>query len=89
MRAIKILTIVLGVFNFSPLHSQDYFWASEAGGLGNDGSELIVMDKEGNTYSSGYFSSFSCQFQTATLSCHGYNDNFIEKYDPSGKELWV
>lgn len=63
-------------------------WASRAGGTGQDFGTAISVDKEGNTYTCGYFRGQS-RFEEYALAGKGEADIFVAKYDRVGKLVWV
>jgi len=86
----KRLTVAfLFVTLFSSSNAQTFYWGAQSGGSWNDGNGLTASDSEGYIYVSGSFTSPLCYFSTDTLICHGYNDFYLVKYDPTGTELWI
>lgn len=69
-----------------------FVWAKRMGGGQYDGGGAIVVDIEGNVYSSGYFAStadFDPGAGTHYLTSAGDNDAFISKLDPMGNFVWA
>ncbi|MFA4851901.1 MAG: SBBP repeat-containing protein [Bacteroidales bacterium] len=67
-------------------------WAQRAGGLGNDWSNSLISDKNGNIYITGAFNSDTITFGSITLAnatTLGYPDIFITKYDSNGNVIWA
>lgn len=64
-------------------------WARSSGGLGNEEGKAVTVDDLGNCYVTGYFSSATVTFGSATLTHIGYTDIFIVKYDSSGNVVWA
>jgi hypothetical protein len=67
-------------------YSQNCMWSNHAGGTSNDGGRMVVSDKYGNTYVSGFSNSSTCYFNNDTIIGNG---GFIVKYDNNGNEIWV
>lgn len=63
-------------------------WASRAGGMGQDFGTAISVDKEGNTYTCGYFRG-QARFDEYALAGKGEADIFVAKHDRVGKLVWV
>jgi len=72
--------------------SGDFVWARQIGGTGGDDGNAIILDYNGNVYTTGYFSG-TCDFDpspaTYNLSSYGNKDIFISKLDASGDFLWA
>ena len=68
---------------------ENVVWAKSAGGTGLDESMSIAVDASGNTYLAGYFSSFSLNFGSTTLTSLGNEDVFLAKYDANGNVVWA
>ncbi len=66
-----------------------FLWAKNFGGSGDDKGKAIVVDKNGNSYITGYFSSTG-QFGSVNLvSSNSSNDIFIVKVNSEGTVLWA
>jgi len=76
-------------FSFLVSFSQECFWSSQAGGTLSDQSGYIVLDKNGNSYIGGGFSSNPIMYNTGSANSLGQNDMMIIKYDPLGNEVWT
>jgi hypothetical protein len=63
-------------------------WAAQAEGERNDLAYNIAMDDEENLYITGSFHG-TIRFGNEVLRAPVYTDQFIAKYDPSGRLLWV
>ncbi len=68
--------------------SQDFNWATQAGGNGTDQGYDISMDGNGNIYVCGWFTE-TVQFGSETLISFGMQDIFIACYDTSGVFKWA
>jgi PKD repeat protein len=83
--AISLLVIVTNY-----IHAQGYEWVS--GSVPNDNNSLgcnsISMDKNGNSYVTGAFST-SVDFGTTNLVSNGGTDIYIAKIDSNGVFLWA
>jgi gliding motility-associated-like protein/uncharacterized repeat protein (TIGR01451 family) len=71
-------------------------WAkssSPVNGIAHHYSTSVAMDKEGNSYITGYFNGpiifGKGQINETTVTSTSYNDIFIAKYNNSGEVLWV
>jgi hypothetical protein len=67
-------------------------WAKRAGGTDYDYTNGITTDAGGNIYLTGYYSSYTCAFDTTTLTnpyATSTSDIFIAKYNSSGTGLWA
>ncbi len=63
-------------------------WIRTAGGDSYDSSSRIDIDKDGNLYVCGDFSSIA-NFENATIQSKGSFDVFIAKYSQEGEFKWV
>lgn len=70
-------------------YSQNWLWATSAGGMNIDGAGSVCIDQNGNTYITGNVQEPVAYFKTDTFSINGFNDIFLSKYDVNGNELWV
>eukprot|EP01031_Cornospumella_fuschlensis_P007689 gene7689-9518_t len=64
-------------------------WSTKAGGTGNDTVVRIALDRLGNAFVAGDFSSSANFGPGITLTSAGGLDGFIAKYDTSGACLWA
>ncbi len=71
----------------------DVMWAKSAGGLNNDGAAGVAVDRFGNVFVTGSFTSRSITFDTITLQNNDTSaieaDMFVIKFDTSGNVVWV
>lgn len=66
----------------------NFLWAARAGGVDDDGGYGIATDGSGNSIVTGFFSG-TASFGDTTLTCEGWYDTFIAKYDANGQFQWV
>ncbi len=64
-------------------------WAKKSGGSFDDEAYSASTDLNNNILVTGYFSSSTITFGSATLLTAGGADMFIVKYDPNGNVLWA
>ncbi|MCC6794132.1 MAG: SBBP repeat-containing protein [Candidatus Hydrogenedentes bacterium] len=77
-----------------PAHAADgdYVWAKQMGGSGYETGNSVVIDSNGNVYTTGFFQGtvdFDPGAGTANLTAVGFNDIFVSKLDSSGNFVWV
>lgn len=73
-------------------HSQTFGWAKSCGGGSNEQGQGVVVDANGNVYSTGYFTGsgdFDPGPGTQSLTSAGAEDVYISKLDASGNLVWV
>ncbi len=70
------------------LLGQTSYWMQRAGGSTPDEGYDISIDANGNTYTTGYFTS-SATFGTTTLNSSGTEDIFVTKIDSLGHYKWA
>ncbi|MCX6275183.1 MAG: SBBP repeat-containing protein, partial [Bacteroidetes bacterium] len=63
-------------------------WGRDAGGAGNDLGKAISTDSNGNSYTTGRFTS-TCTFNSQSLTSYGGPDIYVSKYDSAGNCLWA
>lgn len=92
-------TMTVGAGNLNATGSTDIFvvktnnqgvfqWAEKAGGSNADRGQSIVVDGQGNSYVTGYFSG-TATFGTQTLTSSGSQDLFVAKYSSGGALQWA
>ena len=72
--------------------SQGFGWAGNMGGTGNDLGNSIVVDAQGNSYTTGSYSGesdFDPGAGVFTLTAAGAGDAFITKLDSAGNLIWA
>ena len=78
------LLCFLGNFSFG----QSWLWAYDGEGIGNNVSNAITVDGQGNTYMTGYIDGVA-SFQGTNYQGRGIYDIYIAKYDAQGTLQWV
>lgn len=76
----------------SSAQSQSFGWAGNMGGPGNDLGNSIVVDDQGNSYTTGSYSGtadFDPGAGVFTLTAAGAGDAFITKLDSAGNLIWA
>lgn len=63
-------------------------WVKKYGWTGDDKSRALTVDRDGNSYVTGYFSG-TARFGTINVTSSGNNDVYIAKIDSAGEPLWV
>jgi PKD repeat protein len=63
-------------------------WAVRFGGTGTDGGHEVAVDRSGNIFAAGWFST-NATFGGTTLSSAGGMDVFLTKSSSSGSLLWA
>jgi len=71
----------------------NFIWVKQIGGVSNDISSSLALDKKGNLFMTGHFWGI-CDFNPDTinsfnLTSYGSNDIFVSKFDPSGNYVWA
>ena len=86
-----LLFLVFGMQN-SIAFAQDFQWAVQAGGTGNDQGYSVIADPAGNVFTTGVFSGtadFDPGVETYNLTSIGAEDVFISKSDNAGNLVWA
>lgn len=83
-----ILYILLRCTSSLNAQPSEFKWAKWAGGISEDYSRSICLDKFGNTVITGYFKDVA-NFWPYTLIADGSQDIFVTKYDKSGNVIWA
>lgn len=63
-------------------------WAKSMGGLSDDGPPFIYLDDQEHCYVTGYVR-YQAFFDQDTVTCYGFNDVFLAKYDKNGNANWA
>jgi hypothetical protein len=63
-------------------------WLKQYGGDGYDVAQDVILDSEGNSYVTGWFSG-PVNFGGGSLTSAGYTDAFVVKYSSSGSLVWL
>lgn len=66
----------------------NFVWANRAGGIGSDGCRGLAVDRNGNSYVTGWFSG-TATFGGTVINAVGTTDIYVAKYNSSGNVLWV
>ncbi|MEO6738788.1 MAG: SBBP repeat-containing protein [Chthoniobacteraceae bacterium] len=72
----------------TPETAPAFEWATSAGGLKNDKTRAINIDREGNVFLAGEVTG-EVKFGDTTLKSAGGMDFFVAKLDSKGKFLWA
>jgi hypothetical protein len=80
-----LIIFSLNVFSQAPA----WLWAKSAGGTSHEFGNSVAVDVLGNVYVTGTFDSPTVTFGSTTLTCVGWQDIFIVKYDEAGNVLWA
>lgn len=64
-------------------------WGASGGGSSIDLGLGLTLDKQGNVYITGQFSSSGADFDTTKLTSNGSYDVFVAKVDTTGKWSWA
>lgn len=86
---IKLLIILFAIIKTANGQVPAWKWAESAGGSGEDVSQSITSDINGNIYATGYFKSATFILGNDTLTNAANTDFFIVKYDTSGNVIWA
>jgi hypothetical protein len=87
----KLLLVLLTVTSLGA-SAQNYEWAKNIGGTGEDRANVIKVDASGNIFVAGAFSGtadFDPGAGTYNLVSVGDFDLYVAKYDASGNFLWA
>jgi hypothetical protein len=76
------------IFLTKHTNSGNLIWAKKFGWTSDDKSRAMAVDKDGNCYVTGYFSS-TARFGSINVTSSGNNDAFIAKIDSKGDPVWV
>ena len=82
------LCLVARLSAATPEAAPSFEWAASAGGLKNDKTRAINIDREGNVFLAGEVTD-EVKFGDTTLKSVGGMDFFVAKLDPKGKFLWA
>ncbi len=64
-------------------------WAKNAVGGNEDRAFSVCNDNAGNAFITGAFRSPTISFGSYSLTCPGFEEIFLAKYDANGNELWA
>ncbi len=85
------LLALLSGMHTSLAQTPDWLWAQRAGSVGNDYSNAVCTDTDGNVYITGTFQGSTITFGEHTLhnTSEGFLDFFVVKYDAQGNVIWA
>ncbi len=88
----SLIAVLLPQYIFA--QGYNFEWAKQLGGSGNDVSNGLAIDKNGNCYTIGYFCCGAADFDPGpniyNLTTNGNNtDIFIQKSDKYGNFVWA
>ncbi len=89
---IIVLLTFLGLSNSAVAQDVSLLWAKQMGGASSDGGESIVVDANGNVYTTGYFNGtadFDPGPERLILHLLVLENIFISKLDASGNFVWA
>jgi hypothetical protein len=93
MKIIYNITLLIFLYILSNSASaQNFSWAKQLGGNGNDLARCVVVDASGNVYTTGRFegtADFDPGSGFYSLTSYGFGDIFISKLDASGNFVWA
>ena len=87
-----IILILSTVLTSISGNSQTYEWAKGMGSSGHDQAESIVVDVNGNSYTTGWFRNtvdFDPGVGVQNITSNGSVDMFVLKLDANGDFVWV
>jgi len=64
-------------------------WVQSFGGIGQNGSNDVITDSNGNIYFTGFFIGNILQGTSIIANSIGQLDYFLVKYNPTGGRLWL
>lgn len=88
MKTKFFITLPILAFSFLTSHSQNWVWATGAGGTSYDIANDIFTDAAGNSYITGWFQN-TVNFGPDTLTSSGGYDFFVAKYNTAGICQWA
>jgi hypothetical protein len=89
----NLTSAVTGIFILKLDPSGNFIWVKQMGGTGYAEPYCIALDRNGNIYTTGYFSD-TIDFDPGTAffnlnPTNSWGDAFISKLDPNGNFLWA
>jgi hypothetical protein len=63
-------------------------WVSQIGGKLNDNITSVIVDKFGNSFVVGYFQK-KAKSGSGTFNTKYFYSNFLAKFNPQGKQIWL
>jgi hypothetical protein len=88
----RLMLMSAGIGITQNLPAQNWQIAKHAGGAQTDFSYKIVVDHQGNVFTTGLYGQTAggiTYFDTDTVYCFNFSNYFLAKYDSSGNLSWV
>lgn len=79
---------LISMLLIAPLCGQSQYWMQRGGSLNVDEAMDVVVDDDGYSFVTGYFSA-NADFGMTTLSSSGNTDIFVGKVDEDGEWIWA
>lgn len=87
-KLLKILGVLVALLSAATVQGQEWELVKSVGGVNFDESNAILVDKQGNTYITGYFFG-TATFGSTSLTSVGESDIFLVKFDASGNVVFA
>ena len=88
MRKAFVIAITLLITGVVHAQTEEWLWATKAGGTSSDYGRSIAVDGSGNSYVTGYFAGTAI-FGSTSLTSSGGEDIYIAKLDANANFLWA
>jgi type IX secretion system substrate protein len=89
MKKIFLFSMLICFSIIEIANAQNWLWSKQIGGNDLENVSHLCVDQNDNIYVTSSYQSNPCYFSNDTLTCNGFSDFYITKYDASGNELWV
>lgn len=92
MYKISILSLLLCLGMYTQAQSNNFEWAYQFGGNGDESGTSVATDGAGNVYNTGYFNGrvdFAPGSDTFFMASKGSTDIFVTKTNTNGKLIWA